>query len=427
MHRFRSLVLTLAFALVGTSTAVSQTHLPFDFVVESTDVNGWALNPKWGAQIPDATNLPDPYKCPGLAPWAIGSCTSTLSWMDQSSWKCPSTAFQYVWFPGHINFGGAVVSGTIAWSDRSGNDDDYNLALVPDGGTGLTSSNPSALGLEFDSDETIDHFHTSWWSSFHDAVDRGKADAGAMIDGKRAIAFGVLGLDCAHDCSSEMHPVFALAINVSNDPNDDVWAFFVRNWGNEGYCSSGTEHLVDSISTFTFTLPHPGALKAETIQSEFLSRGLGASGPFVDTVPGVGANVTFGFPRASERERMNGILHLKWTGPRPPTARPQINRSAMLRALASVQASGPEEPESRAWLWKELMTPEQRAIYERFRPKHDKGIDNIPPRRAVSLRPIKHEHMENFIRQTPDQERDRRDAQEFEAIKRAYNGHPPPF
>jgi hypothetical protein len=51
------------------------------------------------------------------------------------------------------------------------------MALTPDTRTGMTTDNPAAgdsspgtglraVGLEFDSDETVDHIDRGWWDTF---------------------------------------------------------------------------------------------------------------------------------------------------------------------------------------------------------------------------------------------------------------------
>ena len=96
---------------------------------------------------------------------------------------------------GHVNWMPATWQGMVSWDGHStpGTDDDYNINIVPPGGEGLTVSNNGHIHTEFDSDETIDHFRTPWWNSFHDAVDRDDASARAMIDGKFAIVVGLAG------------------------------------------------------------------------------------------------------------------------------------------------------------------------------------------------------------------------------------------
>ena len=85
------------------------------------------------------------------------------------------------------------------------------------------------LQLEFDSDETINHFGTRWWNDFHNAVDNNPNRAHAMVDGKLAVVTGLIGLDCEHSCSTEMHPVCALTIHAVDNHRMMY-----------GQCSSGT-------------------------------------------------------------------------------------------------------------------------------------------------------------------------------------------
>jgi hypothetical protein len=83
-------------------------------------------------------------------------------------------------------------------------DDDYNFWLAPPGLTTLTTTSPQVLQLEFNSSETVDHFHTPWWEGFHGAVDDGRA---TFVNTDYAIVIGLLGLDCEHSCGTEIHPV----------------------------------------------------------------------------------------------------------------------------------------------------------------------------------------------------------------------------
>ena len=171
-----------------------------------------------------------------------------------------------------------TYEGTLRFDGHSEppSDDDYNFRLIPTvGQPGLGKNNNGSFELEFDSDETIDHFHTPWWDAFHKAVDKdfvvprvgtdigdgGKA-ARALVDGSFAIVTGLFGLDCEHSSSSELHPVWAMAIRLAAPPSqtDEVWPMFVRNWGDEGFCSQD-QHYLDLLSnTYTFRLPwRPGA------------------------------------------------------------------------------------------------------------------------------------------------------------------------
>jgi hypothetical protein len=84
-----------------------------------------------------------------------------------------------------------------------------------------------------------------------------------LFDDKEAIVMGLYGVDCAHDCGAELHPVYALAIHVNNNLLDDTWAIFVRNWGDEGYCGSHEEEIDTGGQPFTFTFrfKRPGAIQ----------------------------------------------------------------------------------------------------------------------------------------------------------------------
>jgi hypothetical protein len=104
--------------------------------------------------------------------------------------------------------------------------------------------------------------------------------------------------------------------------NDDVWAMFVRNWGNQGYCSSHDSRW--SKTAVTFRLPMKGATAVTAVWAGqcpdpngsgtcFLSRGIGGGGPYIDLVPNEGALVTFTLPSPDAHERINGELHLNWT------------------------------------------------------------------------------------------------------------------
>jgi hypothetical protein len=193
-----------------------------------------------------------------------------------------------------------------------GADDDYNVNLVPPGGEGLTASSGGHIHSEFDSDETIDNFHSTWWNSFHDAVDRGDADARAMIDGKFAIVIGLAGLDCEHSCSMELHPVYGLAIHLNDDPLDDTWAIFVRNWGDEGYCSRHQHPL--NTNEIAFLIPQPSATAVQlNAASIFLNNNTVVTISPPTLALAKGAVVRFELADPQKQESINGELHLTWT------------------------------------------------------------------------------------------------------------------
>src|SRR5262249_40245419 len=213
-------------AYAGTVTIGPPSLAPFDLVGDAVDDNGLSLNPKWGAQRIDPSALPNPQLCPRRDPGSY-PCTNQFTHQDSGWFGCGP----------HINWFGATYEGKVYWQDHS-SDDDYNIKLTREDRAGYTTAHADHILCEFDSDETIDHFSTPWWSRFHRAVDEGDARARQMMDGSFAIVTGLAGLDCEHGCWSELHPVWALAMNVQPSLEDDLWAIFVRNWGNEGFCGT---------------------------------------------------------------------------------------------------------------------------------------------------------------------------------------------
>lgn len=410
------------------NSSVGQPHtIPttdYNFSSTDIDVNGWYLNPKWNTQLNNPAALPNPWTCqsPGLLPTF---CRTQYYWIDKNEAKCPSTAFQDVWFPGHINLAGATFEGTITWDSHSGNDDDYNINLYPNGQAGLTAANPDHIEMEFDSDETIDHFHTSWWNDFHKAVDNGSSAAHAMIDAKRCIAFGIFGLDCAHNCASELHPVMALAIETDGHSNSNKWAIFVRNWGNEGYCSSGSEVLDPSIKLFTFKIKHPGAKNVTVTNSEFLCRGKGGSGPYVQLVPNEGALVTFELPSADKRERINGVLELKWeTAVIKNVIIPPVADTTKKKLLSNREKL--KDYEGFAAYLKKNMTAEQKKIYAVNKPQPKMYFDSVQVPKLITHVPLKEKLLTGkTIYNTPDKQREQKEMAESNALLKAYNGKLP--
>jgi hypothetical protein len=258
---------TTATPPVPTTTATSPGARPLDLVFDKGfDQNGIPLNPRWGYQTP--SHVDDPRHLPGCSPVFINdaaprivnpSCTSqSPSWDEPAPWSgnlfwCRGDGLA----PGHSNWFPTTYTGLISWGGHSRSitdDDDYSMDLQTPDLHGALAGDGGHVHLEFNSDETIDNFGSSWWSAFHHAVDNSDTDPYLMIGGHPAIATGLMGIDWVHTPGAESHPVWALAIQASLGS----WAFFVRNWGDEGYCSSDQQHTLDGLpggGTYTFKLP----------------------------------------------------------------------------------------------------------------------------------------------------------------------------
>jgi len=88
-----------------------------------------------------------------------------------------------------------------------------------------------------------------------------------------------------HKGYSELHPVFAMAIEVVWTPladggEDETWAFFIRNEGNEGSCAHLSHYWPSPRGDWTYgiQLPWPdGATSVQVVPGEYTQ--FGTSGP----------------------------------------------------------------------------------------------------------------------------------------------------
>jgi hypothetical protein len=237
---------------------------PVHGIYSSFDPNGLPLNPKWGQQARDNT-LPDPYvSCPASSYTLITDPFFVFSSDDwTASHTYPSCTSVHVTFNGgalcgpHVNFANVTYEGFVTWDKHSGNDDDYDLDVRRADAALYSTTSGGRVDIEFDSDETVDNWDdtNTWWNDFHHkAVDHfyydesghpvydGDVRAAAMINGSRVILIGELGMDTSHRAKTEIHPVYAMFVQVpETDSKRSSWAFFVRNWGDEGFCSDGDQ------------------------------------------------------------------------------------------------------------------------------------------------------------------------------------------
>lgn len=163
-----------------------------------------------------------------------------------------------------------MFTGSLFWASHA-SDDDYNMDLLTPmlAGTSLQvetwHGSLPLLHLEFDSDETIDHYDGNpWWKQFHNAVDSSGAAAAALVDWSNAIVIGRWVMDCAHDCRAEVHPVLGLAVQTKPRPTGagvEEWQFFLRARGNQGYCGDDNVGGIWSDTTFRFE-GRPGSATA---------------------------------------------------------------------------------------------------------------------------------------------------------------------
>lgn len=294
--------LTIAQGLVSSEPVVSLAS-EFDVVDSGFDCNLVQAQPRWGWQQPSAilcssSNDPafddpaDDNGCVGFLNEDAPQTAQQTSY-DPAPFRdpithpdelllglicSPGTPFELN-LQGHLNWSEVTYTGTLNWDSWDSpltGDDDYNVLIrtkpIFGNAPGTTAANSDVKG-EFDSDETIDLFDSDpWWKTLHDLVDppwnQGVIGdpVADFLNGHDAVMVGVLGMDEAHEPKSEIHPVHALAIRTAspgvgtNGTPLDRWAFFVRNWGDEGECSQ-FQHYLD-LNQLTLQLPRPAGVPA---------------------------------------------------------------------------------------------------------------------------------------------------------------------
>ena len=311
----------------------------FDVLSNSTDPNGLPYNPFWSWQLkpgnqgkkPDTSmchnfstrgstlGVPDEFMSPSFADCTDQADTSSVDEpIEINGTLCRYATIPYFGdtFAGHVNWFPVTMEGEAHKVDHGDvfpfGDDDYTFTYSSDlQGNPLSVNGRDGLHIEFDSDETIDNFTSEEWKKFHDAVDAAQTAKALMTEcdareiqctaaqraaWQQAIDFastlftghtiltGMFGLDGEHGMKAELHPLYALATRrdaFENDPKDDVWLMFVRNQGDEGYCSS---QIWDAgFEDYTFKLPWlPGMTSVDVNwdKTQFVGTD-GTSGPTV--------------------------------------------------------------------------------------------------------------------------------------------------
>ena len=214
-------------------------------------------------------------------------------------------------FTGHVNWSTVTLEGTMGCCDYSQGhldteygDHDYTFTFYSQGpnenSLDLTTYK-EGLHAEFDSQETIDNFQLSkeWWA-LRSAVQADHSKAERMYEG-HVIVTGLFGLDGEHDLKPELHPVYALALEheapaakaqvhmpgLPPPPGEEMWLMFVRNQGDEGYCSSDVWD--GYFEDYTFQLPWREGMthvEVNSAKGKTVFWGTdGTSGPSVTVVP----------------------------------------------------------------------------------------------------------------------------------------------
>jgi hypothetical protein len=214
-----------------------------------------------------------------------------------------------------------------------------------------------ALLAEFDSDETTENFISNFWKN--------EVNLQEIVHKNQARVIGLMGLDTEHGPPGghgELHPTYVLQMRTSGSgPPIDRWAFFVRNWGNEGYCG-GSQHYLD-LQQFTLRFPAPrgaeGATSVKNTDPPNLDAGsengsnwssFGASGlsPVQHDANGTFVEMIFNIGPPEDHTFIDGSVDITWmcgnsacaepppspTPPAPPPASPQDDDNDLLEGAS---------------------------------------------------------------------------------------------
>lgn len=195
-----------------------------------------------------------------------------------------------------MNYGPATYTGRISTVRRGqvhiARDGDAEYFLEPDGG-GPVLAQPAGtkyhglIGLEFSTAETVRWFRTPWWRRFPfrevsyrpyasllGNLRRHPGETGRFpaLDRRPGSVIGLLGVDNAHDAHTELHPVYAVAVQTAAASERETWQVFARSWGTGGDCGGRLDHRLDS-SRLILPLP-TGAGPWVSAQGRFLDHGI---------------------------------------------------------------------------------------------------------------------------------------------------------
>jgi hypothetical protein len=236
------------------------------------------------------------------------------------------------WFP-------VTYEGTVAWEGHSSSisdDDDYYMN-VRRTDQALETAAGGGVHLEFNSEETVDNWDdtNTWWDDFHHkGVDADDATAHLMIDGKFVILIGMAGADLTHTNTSELHPVYAMFVRTPMpEPTQEKWSFFVRNWGDEGFCGPNQEPIPQN--TIQVRIPQrPGATKFSLVGANVYNywndddNGCSKQGWGYQRVPD-GALFTFGLQQSADQCGFTGDLIIDWGVAESPAARKAMTATTL--------------------------------------------------------------------------------------------------
>lgn len=346
-------MITLLFLIAGTDVfaqqyCASKSEKEMTVTCSRYDPNGSPDDPDWALhsgpqhELPLSSHNDNCFKKPDSADCTDQSVTTTR---DPAPWwnQCFIGSALSGGYNGHINWTPATLEGRLGWMNFA-NDSDINLQLVRDDQAGVTAENDRLskqhesspdvrlMEVEFASGETMARFASPWWYSLHQAIldanyDESNGNRNAYVPVRqqlhpacadvppRGVVYGLFGLDCVHGCRSELHPAYAVALQVDASRAANKWALFARNFGDEGDCSTQQHPL--GGKQVKILLPYSGTGTPELVSPETQFATTDPSNihfPTIHFIPGQGILVEFSLTDASSADLAELFLTVKWTG-----------------------------------------------------------------------------------------------------------------
>jgi hypothetical protein len=217
-------------------------------------------------------------------------------------------------------------NGLLTWDSYAAppQDDDYSFFYAPARPAPLMKENHGGFHVEFEARETVDFFRSGSWIALRRAAEGLEGSAHQLINGRPSLITGLLGIDTQHGNYTELHPAYALAIALTDDPQHEVWIFFARNWGSEGFCGSDNAHAVAlAKNQFVLRIPWLSGASAVSLDEAMID---GSGGPGIGLPKEViktgdalylimpMPSVPSLLPPLERRPRIWGQFRLRWEG-----------------------------------------------------------------------------------------------------------------
>ncbi|PYT80877.1 MAG: hypothetical protein DMG40_11510 [Acidobacteria bacterium] len=341
----------------GTTTGAKD----FDLTSPGSDSNGSPDNPRWAPQIQKPQNLPPTVdsdcKKKNVQPYQ-GACTDQSKYLVEDTGAGITGALCSLFgdsssINGHADWTVASGQGAVGWLNFA-DDWDYNLLLVPDNENGLTGNNNELshndgryIEVEFDSRELESRFGTQWWEDFARLASEGAASGDySTVENHLhpgpglayGVIYGIFGIDCEHGCRSEVHPAYAVAIQVDESKGNNTWAIFARNWGDEGFCSH-LDHQLDVASTgqaIHLVLPYKSTagpiVKSQEVASSIPQL---SQCPAYNFVPDRGEEITIPLPPPGGQGLTEVIVQFTWPDAASSVEYKKVEKENLLQMLTT--------------------------------------------------------------------------------------------